>query len=211
MYCYYIIMTKLQILLLIVVLVFIYNFLVGGVRENVGSDWFHRGKLADIHTHIQKQVAKYRANKKEDFSLHELDNNYKSELKIKMKDISTEVYEPNRYVISDYSFKALKPITEVSIDSPELDTIQGTELAADDFARPQDYTDGKPLAEHLEVSKYNAGSGDLGKLNKVFDQQNREKYIATTNALSIRGGNVALYKRKKCSPPEGDIIGFQGY
>lgn len=205
-------MNKLKILLLLVALVVIYNFLSGGVRENVGSDWFHRSKLADIHTHIQKQVAKYRANKKEDFAqLHELDANYKSELKIKMKDISTEVYEPNRYVISDYSFKALKPVAEVSVESPELDTIQGAELAADDFARPQDYTEGKPLREHLEVSKYDAGSGDMGKLNQVFDESNREKYIATTNALAIRGGNVALYKRKKCSPPSGDVVGFEGY
>ena len=204
-------MTKLQLFLLIVALVFIYNFLSGGVRENAGSDWFHRGKLADIHTHIQKQIAKYSTNKEGFADLHELDANYKSELKIKMKDIPMEVYDPNRYVISEYSFKALKPVKEVSVESPELDTIQGAELAADNFARPADYTDGKPLREHLEVSKYDAGSGDMGKLTSVFDEQNREKYIATTNALAIRGGNVALYKRKKCSPPEGDVIGFEEY
>ena len=203
-------MNKLQIFFVIVALVVIYNFLSGGVRENIGSDWFHRSRLADISSEIQKQVAKYRTT--ENFAeLSELSPSYKAELKTKMKDIPTEVFDPDRYTISKHSFKALKPVKAVVVESPSLDVIQGEELAAGDFARPQDYNEGKPLADHLEVSKYNAGSGDMGKLNQVFDEQNREKYIATTNALAIRGGNVALYARKKCDPPAGDVVGFEGY
>lgn len=197
---------KIKLILLVILLIFIYNISYS-TKENFGSDFFHRGKLVDISSHIQKQIAKYReTGKVENFA--ELGETYKKDLKIKMKGQPLEEYDPDRYVISEYSFKSLKP---VKIESPELDTIQGEELAADDFARPVDYTEGKPLAEHLEVSKYDAGSGDLSELNDVYKIQNRKEFIVTTQKLQERGGNVHKYKRKKCDPPSGDVIGFEGY
>jgi len=205
-------MNKIKILLIIVGLIFLYNMMSGGVVENLGSDFFHRGKLADIHQHIQKQVAearqRYGMNKKEGFAtLEEMPTEYKPELKKRMKDIPKEKYDPSRYVISEYSFKAMKPS-----EDKELDQVQVGDLEDASFTKPVDYSADKPLAEYLEVDSYNSGSGDMSELNKAFAMLNKDNYFQSLKALSVRGGNVHVYPTKKCNPSgKGDIVGFEGY
>ena len=53
----------------------------------------------------------------------------------------------------------------------------------------------KNLAEYLEVDKYDAGSGDLNDLRKVYNIQKKDNYFQSLQALSVRGGNVHLYKK----------------
>ena len=205
-------MSKIQIILLIIGLVFLYNMVSGGVRENLGSDFFHRGKLSDIHQHIQKQVAearkRYGINKQEDFAqLHEMADSYKTDLKKSIRDEPIEQYEPSRYVISDYSFKELKPV-----ESKEVHEIQAGMLETDDFAQPIDYSGDKPLAEYLEADKYDSGSGDMSELSEAYKMLNSKQYFQTLKALRVRGGNVHIYPTKECKPTGGsDIVGFEGY
>ena len=202
-------MNKLHILLVIIGLYFIYSVLTSGLRENMGSDFFHRGKLADISQHIQKQVAEARArygmDKKEDFALlAELDKDYKQDLKLNMKEEPLEKYDPNRYVISEYAFEALKPNTNKS-----LDEVQAGMLASEDFAEPVDNAP-KPLADYLEVDKYDAGSGNMEDLKSAYKVIKRDNYFQTLNALRVRGGNVYLYPTKECNPKGGcDVNGFK--
>lgn len=181
--------------LLLIIMMIIFYITSGGIRENVGSDWFHRGKLADINQYIQKQIAdtklRYMKENKEKFQI--------------MKDTPIEKYNPNKYVISDYSFKTLKPKEDV-----ELDKIQVGMLESEDFAKPVDYTEEKKLSEYLEVDKYDAGSGDMTELNKAYDVTKKNNYLQTTTALRLRGGNVYLYPKEKCDPKgvKNSIIGY---
>ena len=190
-------MNNFRILVIISILFVLYSVFSGGIKENVGSDWFHRGKLADISQHIQKQIAeaKKRYNSKENFaSLKELDDNYIKDLKLNIKDLPKEKYDPNRYVISNYSFKELKPTEE-----KELDEIQVGMLESKDFAKPVDYTENKPFAEYLEVDKYNAGSGDLSKINEVYNTNEKNNFMQTVDDLRVRGGNVFMKEKKNCN------------
>ena len=170
----------------------------GGKVENMGSDFFHRGKMAEIGNAIQAQVNKaqmlYKGNEKE---------NFEGEYSINMTEEPLEKYNPNRNVISDYSFKAVEPSSE----DPE--SIQVGELEDDEFAQPIDYSNVKELADYLEVDKYNAGSGDMGQLNEAYGMLNKEQYFQSLKALRVRGGNVAIYNTKPCDPSrETDIVGF---
>lgn len=180
-----------------------------GRVENYGSDFFHRGKLADINQHIQKQVtmARDRYMGKEGFAtLEELPTEYKPDLKKSMKEEPLEKYNPNRYVISDYSFKSLKPEEEKALDS-----IQVGELEDANFTKPIDYSNDKPLAEYLEVDSFDTGSGDMSQLNEAYKMVNKDQYFQTLKALRVRGGNVHIYPSKPCTAPLGDVVGFEGY
>ena len=198
-------MNKLIIIVLIIAFIVYIN---SGVRENIGSDFFHRGKLADINQHIQKQVAEARdryMGKTEGFEakLEELPKEYKPELKDAMKGKPLEQYDPSRYVISEYSFKALKPVEEKA-----LDQVQVGELEDANFTKPVDYSGEKGLADYLEVDSYNTGSGDMGQLNEAYKMVNKEQYFQTLKALRVRGGNVFIYPTKPCTAPVGDVVGF---
>jgi len=200
---------KIVVLLVIVGLLFLKSQ--GGVRENMGSAFFHRGKLADINQNIQAQVLKARSyynndeDVKEEFSIlgNDLDETYGDDLKKSMKDQPIQAFDPSRNVISEYSFKALKPTEQA------LDDIQIGDLESADFAKPFDYSAHKPLSEYLEVDSYNSGSGDISDLKEAYKMVNKEQYFQTLKALRVRGGNVHLYKTKPCKPyGGGDIIGF---
>ena len=203
-------MSKIKMLLIIIGLIFLYNMMSGGIVENLGSDFFHRGKLADIHQHIQKQVleARNKYGMKEGFAtLEEMPTEYKPDLKKSIKDEPLEKYDPSRYVISDYSFKALKPNEDA-----DLDKIQIGDLEDAAFTKPIDYSTDKPLAEYLEVSSYDSGSGDMSELNKAFAMLNKDNYFQSLKALSVRGGNVHVYPTKPCNPKgNGEVVGFEGY
>ena len=181
--------TKLIIFLLIVG---IFMYTSGGKVENLGSDWFHRGKLTDINQHIQEQVAKAKLllNTKEGYT--------------NMKTEPLETYNPNKNVISNYSFKTIKP------ENVDL-TISVDDLEDSDFAQPIDYNGEKPLADYLEVSSYDSGSGDLSSLNDAYQLLNSKQYFSTLKQLRLRGGNSAVYRTKPCDPKstkQQDIIGF---
>ena len=199
---------KVIIMLIIVAGLFLYSQ--GGAVENLGSDFFHRGKLADINAHIQAQVAKarkYYNNKesvKEGFaSLEEMPTDYVPELKNSMKDKPLEKYNPNRYVISDYSFKAVKA------EDVDLDKIQVGQLEAPEFAQPIDYSGVKPLADYLEVDSYNSGSGDISDLKEAYRMVNKEQYFQTLKAVRASGGNVHIYETKPFKAGKSkDIVGF---
>ena len=171
----------------------------GGTVENFGgSDFFHAGKMAEVGNAIQMQIAKaqllYKGNGKE---------NFKGEYSINMTEEPLEKYNPNRNVISKYSFKAVEP----SKQDPE--NVQVGELEDDKFASPIDYSNVKELADYLEVDSYNTGSGDMGKLNEAYGMLNKDQYFQSLKALRVRGGNVAIYKTKPCNPKlETDIVGY---
>jgi hypothetical protein len=169
----------------------------GGTVENIGSDFFHRGKMAEVGNAIQKQLAKAQ-------KLYKGQENFESgEYSINMTEEPLEKYNPNRNVISEYSFKAV----EQNVKDPENVQVGG--LEDDDFAQPIDYSNVKELADYLEVDKYNAGSGDMGKLNEAYGMLNKEQYFQSLKALRVRGGNVAIYDTKPCDPSrETDIVGY---
>ena len=189
-------MNKLVIIFIAFIALLLYTQ--GGTVENIGSDFFHRGKLAEVGNAIQKQIAKaqllYNKNGKENFG---------GEYSINMTEEPLEKFNPNKNVISDYSFKAVEPSTQDPQD------VQVGDLEDDQFAQPIDYSNVKELADYLEVDKYNAGSGDMGELNEAYGMLNKEQYFQSLKALRVRGGNVALHNTKPCDPSkETDIVGF---
>ena len=171
----------------------------GGAVENLGSDFFHRGKMAEVGNAIQKQIAKAHM-------LYEGKENFETvagEYSVNMKAEPLEKYNPNRNVISDYSFKAVEP------SSQDPENVQVGDLEDDEFAQPIDYSNTKELADYLEVDKYNAGSGDMGELNEAYGMLNKEQYFQSLKALRVRGGNVAIYPTKPCDPKnQTDIVGY---
>lgn len=196
---------KIILLLAIVGLVFLIS---QKGRENMGSAFFHRGKLADINSNIQYQVNKARQffnkneNVKENFV--ELEHGYIQNLKESIKDKPLEKFKPSRYVISDYSFKATKAPTDI-----DLDSIQVGQLESPDFASPINYSGTKALADYLEVSAFDSGSGDITDLKEAYKMVNRQQYVQNLKAIRIRGGNVYMYPTKECNPKGGkDIVGF---
>ena len=144
----------LTLVIVIVAIMFLYSM--SGRRENLGSDWFHRGKMAEIGQAIQKQVQKSKMylGGKEDYS-----NGYGN---MEIASEPLEKYDPNRNVISKYSFKAGK--------NEEVDPtkIQIGQLEVPKFAAPEDYSMKKPLADYLEVDKYDSGSGSLSELKEAY-------------------------------------------
>ena len=171
----------------------------GGTVENIGSDFFHRGKMAEVGNAIQKQLAKAQ-------KLYNGQENFESvdgEYSINMTEEPLEKYNPNRNVISEYSFKAVEP----SKQDPE--NVQVGELEDDEFAAPIDYSNVKELADYLEVDKYDSGSGDMSQLNEAYGMLNKEQYFQSLKALRVRGGNVAIYPTKPCDPKnQTDIVGY---
>lgn len=142
------------------------------LRENLGSDYWHRSKLAEVGQAIQVQVEK--AKKvvaevtKETFS-------------------STDVsgFDPNHYVISKYS------VNDIANKGTTAENPSINDLETDDFATPIDYTD-KKAADYLEVDKYDTGSGDMTALNEAFSVKDKTKFFKEMSELELRGGNVHL-------------------
>ena len=165
-----------NILLIIGVLIVVLLIQKMSVQENIGSAFFHRGKLADINQAIQKQVAKL---KKEDFNI--------PFLKQKEKPEEPDRFNPNKNVISKYSFKTIK-----SKDAKTLDQVQVGMLESSDFAKPVEYTETKKLSEFVEVDNYNTGSGDISDLKDAYKIANRDNYFQSLKALQVRGGNTAV-------------------
>ena len=187
-----------KLLIIFVAFIALLLYAQGGKVENIGSDFFHRGKLAEVGNAIQKQLAKaqmlYNGNGKE---------NFEGEYSINMTEEPLEKYNQNRNVISEYSFKAVEP----SKQDPE--NVQVGDLESDDFAQPIDYSNVKELADFLEVDKYDSGSGDMSQLNEAYGMLNKEQYFQSLKALRVRGGNVAIYPTKPCDPKnETDIVGY---
>ena len=143
------------------------------IQENIGSDYFHRGKMAEISQAIQKNIKKAQevvvGGEKETF-------------------ISSDIsgFNPNHYVISDYTVNDIATKGE-SATNPKIN-----DLETDDFATPVDYSDVKPVAEYLEVSKYDTGSGDMTSLNDAFSTKDKTKFFKEMSQLELRGGNVHL-------------------
>lgn len=119
-----------NIILIVVILLIV--LLTRGVQENLGSDFFHRGKLAEVNQAIQKQVAKYNKKKQEEFNI--------PFFKKKQKPTEPQHYNPNENVISKYSFKTIKPK-----DAKPLDKVQVGMLESPDFVKPVDYTEEKKI------------------------------------------------------------------
>ena len=171
----------------------------------VGAMRTLRGKLADINQYIQKQVAeaklRYGMIKPEEIKDERV---YKENFEL-MKDTPIEKYDPNRNVISDYTFKALKPKEDIP-----LDKVQVGMLESEKFVKPEDYTGEKEFSEYLEVDKYDAGSGDLSELNEAYKLTNKDNYYKSLKALRVRGGNVHVYPTEECDPTgkKNSIIGF---
>lgn len=185
-----------MLILVIVIIAIMFFYSMSGKKENWGSDFFHRGKMAEIGQAIQKQVAKAKMYQegKEDYS-----NGYGN---MEIASEPLEKYDPNRNVISKYSFKADK--------NEEVDPtkIQIGQLEVDKFAEPEDYNNKKPLADYLEVDKYNTGSGSMSKLQDAYKMLNKDQYFQTLKALRVRGGNVYLYDRKPCDVKSKEVNGF---
>jgi hypothetical protein len=152
-------------LLILLITLIIYVMLTTGMIENIGSGYWHQGKLTDIRSNIQSHLKKYTESKKEDFENEE-----------------DGIFEPNKYVISEYSKNSVMEPSSVRIG----------ELEKPELIAPADYTNLKDMADFLEVDKYNAGSGDLSNLNDAYKQLNKEQYFATLKALAFRGGNVSV-------------------
>jgi hypothetical protein len=179
--------------LVIIVIAIMFLYSMSGKKEEWGSDWFHRGKLAEIGQAIQKQVQKskmYQEEGKEGY-----DN-------MEMTDEPLEKYNPNRNVISKYSFKADK---NEKIDPT---TVQVGQLEVPKFAMPEDYIGGKPLADYLEVDKYSTGSGSISELKEAYKMLNKDQYFQTLKALRARGGNVYFYPKKPCDVNSKEVSGF---
>lgn len=181
-----------KILLLVIAFISLLLYIKSNKTENFGTNFFHRGKLAEIGQAIQSQIEKSQAGIEQ----------FKGTYSIDMKKEKLEKYDPNRNVISEYSFKEVKP------EIKDATKIQIGDLASDDFATPDDYNNTKELAEYLEVDSYDAGSGSLNTLTEAYKMLNKEQYYQSLRALRIRGGNVSIYPTKDCKKDETDIIGF---
>lgn len=141
------------------------------LQENIGSDYFHRSKLAEIGQAIQTQVEKAKnivAEKTETF---------------KSSDVSG--FDANHYVISDYA------VNDIANKGTTAENPLINDLETEDFATPVDYTD-KKAADYLEVAKYDAGSGDMTMLNEAFAVKDKTKFFKEMSELELRGGNVHL-------------------
>ena len=144
------------------------------IQENIGSDYWHRSKLAEIGQAIQVQVNKAKevvsdATGREGFT---------------SSDISG--FNPNHYVISEYT------VNDIATRGTGAENPKINDLETDDFATPVDYSTEKPIAEYLEVAKYDAGSGDMTTLNEAFGLKDKEKFFKEMSELELRGGNVHL-------------------
>lgn len=143
------------------------------VQENIGSDYFHRSKLAEIGQAIQTQVKKAKEvivdSQTETFS-------------------STDIsgFDPNHYVISKYA------VNDISNKGTIAENPKINDLETDDFATPVDYSEEKPIADYLEVAKYDTGSGDMTTLNEAFSVKDKTKFFTELSEMELRGGNVHL-------------------
>lgn len=192
-----------KILIGIFAILFVVFYLNGGLRERMGTDFWHYGKLTDRRQHIDKEIALAKklnaemdAKRKEGFRarLEELPKDYVPDLKKDMKEEPIQQFDPDEYVISKYSFKAFdEPVTLEPVVGPQTD-----QLATASYAAPFEYN-GKALADYLEVDGYNTGSGNMTAMKDAYKKIDRKDFLQTERAIMARGGNVYAFPQQECN------------
>lgn len=93
----------------------------------------------------------------------------------KKEEMTNEENKINPNIISEYPKNEIKP--DFDIEEPK-------------FEKEKEEKEEDKYAEYLEVNKYDSGSGDLSKINKVFKDLDKKNYYDSLKSLEKRGGNV---------------------
>ena len=163
-------------MILLLVLVFvILNYIMNNkesLQENFAgsTDFFHRSFMSGLGLEERKK------DLKKIYDFYKIKENFNEDTKI--IDEMIEAKKLDDKVIS----KADKPSFELE------------DLKYDD--QKHIVTEEVTLSDFVEVDDYNTGSGDLNKIQEVFDQQVKNDFKTDLKLLDTRGGNVHFEKKQ---------------
>lgn len=159
-------------ILLVILVIFILSYIMNNkeeLKEQFGSsDFFHRAFMSGIGLEQRKK------DLKKIYDFYDLKENFETDIK-EIEDIK-EVKNLDKVVISDLPKNELKSSFELE------------DLKYDD--QKHIIEEEVKLSEFEEVDSYNAGSGDIQELKKVYQEKEKDDFKKTLQMLDSRGGNV---------------------
>ena len=158
-------------ILLVIIIFFLFNYIINNtekIKENFGSDFFHRSFLSGLGQEQRqaglKKIYDFYGLKKESFEVEKKDKEIEESKQVNPNIISelpkNEI--KNDFVLEDFKYDDQKHIK----------------------------SDDSEFADYLEVEKYNSGSGDLNKIKDVFEESTKKSFKESVELLRKRGGNV---------------------
>ena len=114
----------------------------------------------------------------------------------KMEDIrnnieekSQEDFEPNNYVISEYSHFELDAEQKDMLEDPSMELLTDVKHLEDqNFLQPVTFYDQYATVD--QVKPNDAGSGDIQDMNSAFENADKDQFYENIKMISSRGGNT---------------------
>jgi hypothetical protein len=199
-----------KLLLILVLLFVIYQVFVN--KENF-SGWYHRSQMLSNRLWSRYDASLYEKNhvktineiknnekKVESFTQvnrEKIDNtSFKQVSESEIKDNNYGEYNPNKYVLSDYSTWSIAEKGTPSV-------VEINELENNKYELPETYQKYDP--EHVKP-KLDAGSGPVADMADAYSKLQVDKYYQDINDLSKRGGNAVQTSDELMSHLSGNAM-----